>query len=402
MASNTGIAAVRAQHDFADLAIVGVTAVALAFSTLLLCVMPMANFAGSRDFVVYWAAGQQLVHHANPYDQTAIMRIERAAGLPAQNGTMYVRNPPWSLPLTLPLGLIGVKVATVLWSLALFACLLLSVRILWRLHGSRKDCIPWLGVSFGPALLCMLMGQTSLFALLGYVLFLDLHRRRPFIAGASLWLCTLKPHLFLPFAVVLAVWIAVSKSYRLLAGAAAAVAASSAVVFLLDRTAWLDYATMMRSAQIQNDRVPCLSVAMRFWISPRTFGLTYLPVALACIWALAYFWQRRHTWDWMKNGSLVMIVSLVTAPYSWVYDDGLAIPALLHGAYLTRSRVLLTVLAFGAVAIGAELLAGVKIATSFFLWTAPTWLVWYLCATGYWRIPASQAADQGTTLPESL
>lgn len=37
--------------------------------------------ATERDFIQYWAAGQQLVHGANPYDIAAILRIERAAGL---------------------------------------------------------------------------------------------------------------------------------------------------------------------------------------------------------------------------------------------------------------------------------------------------------------------------------
>jgi hypothetical protein len=41
----------------------------LAFTALFLGVMPLTDMAGKRDFVVYWATGQQLVHHANPYDQ---------------------------------------------------------------------------------------------------------------------------------------------------------------------------------------------------------------------------------------------------------------------------------------------------------------------------------------------
>jgi hypothetical protein len=241
--------------------------------------------------------------------------------------------------------------------------------------------VHWLGVSFAPALLCLLMGQTSLFALLGYVLFLDLHKRRPFLAGISLWLCALKPQLFLPFGVVLLAWIVFSRTYKVVAGAAVAMAASCAAAFCIDPTVWRDYARMMRAAGIENARIPCLSVALRFWISPQAMWLTYLPAALGCAWALGYFWPRRHAWDWMKDGSLVMLVALVTAPYSWVYDDCLAIPSLLQGAYSTRSRTLLTLPAFASVVMSAELLFGIKIPSSFFLWTTPTWLAWYLFAT---------------------
>ncbi|MGA3373197.1 MAG: glycosyltransferase family 87 protein [Terracidiphilus sp.] len=402
MASKLKIPGPEAEHDFADLAIVGVTALALAFTTLFLCVMPLANFAGGRDFVVYWATGQQLVHHASPYDPEEMARTELAAGFPPQAGVLYMRNPPWDLPLALPLGFIGVQAGALLWSLVLLACLLLSVRILWRMHGSSRSCLHWLGVSFAPALLCLLMGQTSLFALLGYVLFLDLHRRRPFLAGASLWLCALKPQLFLPFGVVLLAWILFSRTYKLLAGLAVALAASCAAAFCIAPAAWRDYARMMRTAGIENAHIPCLSVALRFWLSPQTAWLTYLPAALACVWALSCYWPRRHAWDWMKDGSVVMLVSLVTAPYSWVYDDCLAIPALLEGAYSTRSRILLAVLPFGSVVMSAELLFGIKIPTSYFLWTSPVWLAWYLAATRIMGMKAVVAHNGSAEIPDPL
>ena len=123
--------------------------------------------------------------------------------------------------------------------------------------------------------------------------------------------------------------------------------------------------------------------------------LTYVPAVLGCAWALGYFWSRRKAWDWMKDGSLLMLVSLLTAPYSWVYDDCLAIPALLHGAYLTRSRILLGVLALASVLIMTELVCGIKLPTAFYLWTTPAWLAWYLLACASARRPQA-----GEPLPQ--
>ena len=156
--------------------------------------------------------------------------------------------------------------------------------------------------------------------------------------------------------IVLLLWILLSKSYKLLLGVVAALAASCAVLYLIDPTAWIDYARMMRIAGIGGAHVPCLSVALRFWLRPQMAAFTYLPAALGCVWALGYFWWNRHRWDWMKNGSLLLLVSLLTAPYAWIYDDGLTIPSLLHGAYLTRSRMLLAILAFASCTIEVELL----------------------------------------------
>jgi hypothetical protein len=138
---------------------------------------------------------------------------------------------------------------------------------------------------------------------------------------------------------------------------------------------------MMRTGAV-TEQVPCLSVALRVWLSPQTMVLTYLPAVFVCAWALGYFWRRRHAWDWMKDGSVLMLVSLLTAPYSWIYDDCIAIPALLEGAYQTRSRMLLAVLALASILLEVEFFTSIKIYSFFYLWTAPAWLAWYLYATG--------------------
>jgi hypothetical protein len=395
MAGKTEPPAIHAKPNIAELLIACVIGLMLTFTALFLGVMPLTDMAGKRDFVVYWATGQQLVHHGNPYDKDAVMRIERSAGLPTEAGTLYMRNLPWSLPLAVPLGFIGLRPAAILWTLALLACLVVSVRILWRMHGRTRNYLPWLGVSFAPAMLCLTMGQTSLFALLGYVLFLDLHRRRPFMAGASLCLCALKPHLFLAFGVVLLAWILITRNYKILAGSGVGLAASCVAVSCIDPKAWIQYAQMMQTTGFVTEHVPCLSVALRVWLSPQTMVLTYVPAVLGCAWALGYFWSRRKAWDWMKDGSLLMLVSLLTAPYSWVYDDCLAIPALLHGAYLTRSRILLGVLALASVLIMTELVCGIKLPTAFYLWTTPAWLAWYLLACASARRPQA-----GEPLPQ--
>jgi Glycosyltransferase family 87 len=369
--------ATRAGISLAELAIACVTGLGLAATALFLCVVPLAGqMAGSRDFVSYWATGSQLVHHANPYDREAVMRIEHAAGL-KEDAVLLMRNPPWALPLVYPLGFIGLKAAAFLWSLVLLACLVVSVRLIQMIHNFPRNHIHWLGLSFPPALICLIMGQTSLFALLGLVMFLYFHRARPFVAGVSLWLCALKPHLFLPFAVVLLAWIVLHRSYRLLAGTTAALAASSAVAYYIDPSAWPHYLQMMRAPEIDKQFIPCLSDALRFWIRPQATWLQYLPVLLCCSWALRYFWLRRENWDWITNGSTVMLASLVFAPYCWLYDQGLAIPALLHRAYFSRSETLVVLIALVGLLIDLEL-CRFKIASGLYLWTAPAWLVCYL------------------------
>ena len=120
MTSRTVASVAKRDIDFADLSIATVGGLALALIAMFLCVVPLAgNITSGRDFVVFWATGQQLIHHANPYDAAAIGQIERAAGLNPGYGILFMRNPPWALPLVLPLGLVGLRVGALLWSLVL-------------------------------------------------------------------------------------------------------------------------------------------------------------------------------------------------------------------------------------------------------------------------------------------
>jgi hypothetical protein len=379
MASKLDLPPAQEHRDLAEISIAVVAGLALAITTLFIFAVPVAgNLAASRDFVSYWATGQQLVHHGNPYDRDAISTLEHSAGL-TPKAVLIMRNPPWALPLAYPLGFLPLRLAAILWTLLLLACLLVSVRMIRELHGSPPNRIHWLGLSFTPALICLTMGQTALFGLLGLVLFLRFHSTRPFAAGAALWLCALKPHLFLPFAAALAAWIVVSRSYRLLAGFVAALALSSAVAFAIDPSAWQDYGRLMRSPAVDNEFIPCLADALRHWLYPGATWLQYLPAALGSIWALIYFWRRRGQWDWVTNGAPLMLVSLVVAPYCWFYDQGLAIPALMYGAYTTRNRPLLTILAMLILLSYVEL-CFIKVISPLWLWTAPAWLAWYLFA----------------------
>ena len=69
MAANSELLAERKRYDPVEMSIAVVSGLALAFTALFLCVVPLtASFTGSRDFVVFWATGQQLVHHGDPYD----------------------------------------------------------------------------------------------------------------------------------------------------------------------------------------------------------------------------------------------------------------------------------------------------------------------------------------------
>jgi len=350
--------------------------------------------AGSRDFVEYWASGHQLAHRLNPYDGEAILRLERSTGFPADLPVLIMWNPPSALPLVLPLGFLNPIAGELLWSLLLFVCLVASVRMVWQMHGSPVDGLNLLGYSFAPALVCLLAGQVSIFVLFGLVLFLRLNRTLPFFAGVSLWLCMLKPHLFLPFGVVLLAWSITNRRYKVLAGIVVALSISTCIASLLDPLIWTHYRQMVSAVRME-ETIPCLSILLRHSLSPKTVWLQYFPAAIGCVWALVYFRKYRDDWDWTEHGSLLMLISVLVAPYTWLMDQTILIPALLHAIYLTRSRNLIAVFALANAAIEIGALRGVPLLHSaLFVWTAPMWLAWYL-----YTIRGAQLRDSGDSPP---
>ena len=182
---------------------------------------------------------------------------------------------------------------------------------------------------------------------------------------------------------MLLAWIVLSRAYKLVAGAVAAVAASCALTYLIDPLAWAQYGKMAHASGIESEWIPCPASLLRFWISPTSLWLQFLPALLGCVWALAYFWPRRRDWNWIENGAPLLLVSLAVAPYAWIYDHGMVLPALLPTVFRARSRNLLIALASIGALIEVALFYSRFYPPALYRWTiwaAPVWLAWYLAA----------------------
>jgi Glycosyltransferase family 87 len=347
------------------------------------CILAFAmssSNAANRDFISYWAAGQQLVRHQNPYDGAAILRIERAAGF-QDSRPFFMRNPPSAFFLAFPLGFIGERVGVIVWSLALIAALMGSIRMIWSMQGRPGGRLHLVGYLFPPAIACLLAGQIGLFLLFGITLFLRFHKTKPYLAGAALLLCALKPHLFLPFGCVLLAWMVASRARRMLLAAGVALLASCALSLWLDHDGWSHYGSMVRAAQLEGEFIPTLSLFFRLLVHRSAAWLQILPACAGCVWGLLYFWRRRERWEWMDQGLLLLVVSVMLAPYAWFTDEVVLLPAMLVGLY-RAARCGRSLLPFGVIAGVAltEVLAGASINSGLYVWTAPAWWGWYLYA----------------------
>lgn len=342
--------------------------------------------ASGRDFIQYWALEQQLAHGGNPYDEAALLRIERSAGMD-KPGVLMSLSPPVAFAYALPLGWVGAKAGLVLWMLLLLGCTAASVWILWLLHGRPESRWHVIALAFPPVLWCLIAGQLGIFFLLDIVLFLFFIRTRPWLAGGSLVLCALKPHLFLPCAVTLLLWSFARKEFRVLGGFAVALAVSCGLTLWLDPHVWREYSAMMHASGIADQFIPTVSMALRFGIDRNARWIEFIPEGGACLWAIVYFFKRRQRWDWNREGILVLLVSTACTPYSWYSDQAMLFPALLLGLYAAEKSVA-TLAVFGAMAAAGMVgfVAQIPMTSVYYIWTAPAWLLWYLYAT---RSPAA-------------
>ena len=363
--------------------VIAAACIVLVGVVLVICIVVFGmdpDGATKKDFLQYWSAEQLLAHGQNPYDTTATLELERSVGY-RKYPALISLSPPVALFFGLPLGWVDAQTGLTLWMLLTIACLLASVWIVWLWLGRPDSRYHLIGVFFPPALRCIMSGQLGIFFLLEIALFLYLQKSRPFWAGAALVFCALKPHLFLPCLLVLVLWSAWRREFRILAGLLAALSASCLLTLSLDLQVWAQYAQMMHQSGIMSQFLPTMSVWLRFLLDRNARWIEFIPEAAACAWAAWYFWSRRDRWDWMDQGLLVLVVSVACAPYSWYTDQAVLLPAIVAG--LNESERSIRSLLLFAVIAGIGLIAlvvDIKLTTAFFTWTAPAWLVWYVYA----------------------
>jgi len=334
--------------------------------------------AAQKDFISYWAAGRLLLQHQNPYDPALVFQLEKAAGF-AEPEPLVMRNPPYALFLALPLGFLNPPAGLVLWTLMIVGCIVASVQVLRRIYGGQLPRGHFHAYLFAPSLACMTLGQTSPVILLGVAGFLKWYRQRPFSAGLCLVLIAIKPHLLLPFGVVLVCWALLTGSYRILSGAIGGLALTMAIPLWLDRTLCSDFLPVLRKASSDSKVIPTVSSMLLLAAGRQRQWIQLLPALCAGIWAFGLYWRHRREWDWSRYLPLLLVISIWVAPYSWLSDEIVVLPAILAANEVRTShgKSITLFVALNGLAMVLVLLR-VPMSSGAFLWTTSAWAGWYL------------------------
>jgi hypothetical protein len=183
----------------------------------------------------------------------------------------------------------------------------------------------------------LLLGQISGFLLLGVVGFLHFvvsreatpsANRHFYFAGLFAALTAIKPHLLLPFALLLMLeTLRGGRTWRVVVAGGVALVAFGLLPLAWNPDVWRQYleATAAQSAGTHNTPNEWMHPTLGYWLRTlhpdRPFGLMFLPLAVTVPVVSVYWWVRRKTWNWVVELPRVVLISLLTAPYgAWGFD----------------------------------------------------------------------------------
>jgi hypothetical protein len=329
---------------------------------------------GSHDFVEYWSAAQLWLQGGNPYDPSALFKVEQTAGWP-ESVPLRMWNPPWTLPLMLPLAGLPLGIAAVIWFVLGCALLVGSARLLWNVtapgDGHYRVAV-WLSIGFLPTLTALQMGQIGLWLLFGIAGFLySVHRRWDFSAGCALALLMIKPHLTYLLLLAALWWMLRERRLNMVAGWVASLGVASGLALVWAPDVFFNYAAAA-VASPPPYATPTLGTYVGLLIDPNRPWLRLLPSILSGLGLLVWLWRRRGPWRWPDVASPLLLVSVPTAVYGWGFDHVVLLPvviglvASLRTARTTRKLVVLSTLMMFQLLLVVQ--NGLGVNDMFFVW----------------------------------
>lgn len=331
-----------------------------------------------QDFAQYWSAAHLV--RQNPYSFRLAEEFEHSRGVFAYH-PLALKNPPWTIPFILPLGLFSYRVAFALWDVFSVAVLTVCMHAIWkelRLPASSAPIV--LPLLFGPTIILLILGQWTILLFLGISVFLiAAERRQDWIAGASLLLVLGKPHVALIFLIALALWIVHTRRWTIALSGFLAVLTASLFVEVINPHIFTQF--WARTIQVISETEPYPNLGGMLFLVSGVHALALIPQIAGLIWLVFYWKRHRRDWSWWEQGTVVILCSIICSYYSYPYDEILALPALLI-AYANGNRrlflVLFTLANLGYVLYISGIAGRFGFGYMFLWWTASGWVITYM------------------------
>ena len=298
----------------------------------------MPGWFPPRDFVEYYSAAEVFAAGGDPYDGAQLLPVQRRiTGNAELEKSVSLWTPPYTLVLYAPFALLSFQTAHFAWLMTQTLMMALSVELIVRISNLStrwKRVATLLSLGFCPLFWNLHFGQNTGFLLWGLAGFLHFRPTRPMLAGCFPALTAIKPHLLAVFGVLL-LWDAWTRDgRRALFGGLAVLAASSLFALAVQPEIFRWFVEALRrpttpeTVRLADWQVPLLSYQFRHAVDPDRFWLQFLPLGIACLAAIAWFWKRNI--DWSDSLPWVVLLSCLVAPYGgWIFDlTVLALPVI--------------------------------------------------------------------------
>jgi len=285
-----------------------------------------------NDFAFYWTAVKVVRAAGNPYSPQETVALEKQLDF-AGKGPLVMLNPPWILPLIVPFGLLSFSVAKSCWLVISVILLAVSVQWLWELYGGGLDFwIAWvLTATFLPVFVVLIISQVGLFLLFGVAGFLRFEAKQRFlVAGAFLFLTSLKPHLVFLLWPALLLDAIYRRRWKSLAALGSTLAGGSLLAMLLDHRAFQQYVGLFSTPAVAFQEAFTFGGLLRHFLGWPV--LQYLPAAGAVLWFGFYWFHRRSDWVWQSSAPTLLLVSVAATTYGWYFDQVVLLPAVFQTA----------------------------------------------------------------------
>jgi hypothetical protein len=343
------------------------------------------------DYVEYWAAGRLNLSGGNPYAADQLLPLERAVGRKTEILLMW--NPPWTLALAMPLALFSYPISRLLWLILSIVMILMATNWTWTLLGGSTQK-RWLSsviaFTFFPAIIVLRMGQIGPVLLLGVAGFLHFeHQKRYWLAGAFAALLAIKPHLLYLVCISILVWSIDRRRWGILGGGAIVLLSATLTSMMFNPHVISQYlgATMADSPLVW--MTPTFGSLLRVLLGPERTWLQFVPMGAGIFWLGLYGLRHHVDWLWVDRIPLLLLVSVVTAPFGWPFDQVVLIPAVLQAmiqmSATSRGRIVYgAIISYLAINIAAFAVHS-RISDIWQLWLGPALLIWYLLAQRWSR-----------------
>ncbi len=344
----------------------------------------------SDDFVRYWASGKLNLQGINPYDPQIIrqLQLELGGAVVWSDTTSITLTPPWVMPLLMPMGLFSYPTSRLVWLLVSVLILVFSSQLFWHTYaGNRK--LRWLSILvvfiFAPTISVLEKGQITNLVLLGLAgfLFYTSVKRNDWLAGLCLSLVSFKPQVILVFWLALIVWVIQQRRWLIVISTTMGVLSLTLISLAFNPHIIQQYLEMLQSYGISDWANPTFGAYLRFfWFGTNQFWLQFLPAVFGAVWFLYYWHGHHHSWDWLSELPIILLVSLITSPYAWTYDQVILIPPTIQAAVLLAEdwkhrRVIIFGILFLALNL-LNLLLHMRLDDFWFIWFSPALSIWYL------------------------